>query len=299
MLKYNEANIDFEITYNCNFRCDYCGVKPHLHNKSKEFNINGATDILEHFIDICKNTKIPIIRIYIAGGEPSTHKDFIKIYNTFYEILKKYENVFDEIWLYVPTNFTGDFLKTIKSYSKIKQKVTISFHNDINYNEHIKNIKKLNTMIQTLNSNYEIELIFLFADDYDYNNRMYNLYNRTKKIFKSYGFDIHYAPLIYYHENKMVDKRPNIKELKLCKPFNYIIDEDLNILDACKARKPVDKKVFFETKIANKLPRLCNHLCYDDHSRECYNKIFLYSDNKDFRYQNKVKDYIKDKNEIS
>ena len=93
--------------------------------------------------------------------------------------------------------------------------------------------------------------------------------------------------IIIIQPTVFANKRPDIKEIKLCSAINMVIDNNLKIMDGCNKLKPYDLMSLKRFPI---LPRVCTHLCYEDYSRELYNKVFLYSEDKNFRYNADIKD---------
>jgi organic radical activating enzyme len=75
--------VSIHLTYDCNLKCDYCGVKipsgkqPH-----------SDTSTFEQWIDLINRFPCKIKEFYISGGEPTLHPDFSKLVN--YLLSKKY-----------------------------------------------------------------------------------------------------------------------------------------------------------------------------------------------------------------
>jgi len=279
MLRYKLCNIVFEITYFCNFRCEYCLVINKLTKKIDTFDTDKAVTVLDKMIRRSINSNVPILKIYMAGGEPTVHPQFDEIYTAFYNKLVQHIDDFDEITFCILTNFTKvpNIMKQFNS--SIKTSVTIAIHPET----------KLKTLIPKIESfivnkgNIGIQIIALYGA----NNETYNKSQIMKRdvLNKKFGDDVdaHLSPIINYWEvNEFSVKRPQINELKYCKPLNFVVDPNMNILDTCKkcAKVPDTDDDHFDPKA-----RICDHYCYDDFTKEMNDKHYIFSDDKDRWYK--------------
>lgn len=285
-LKYNVCNVDFEITYKCNFKCPYCAVKPRLHEEDKDFDVEGAVKILRHFIELSIKANVPTLRVHIAGGEPTLHPRFDEVYTTFHNIVAEYVDHFEIVDFSVPTNFPKMPLVMLKNdHPKIQKKIVIAVHPESKPDELHKRVMTFNRMNKALKNPVEISVIFLYSEVPAHQKKTMAQMDEYLQIFENEPVIVHMNPMVHYWKNPFTTARPNIKEDKLCKSLNWVIDEDLQIKNACQWYKLTD--VMSWDKFPDE-PTRCTHLCFEDYSRIVYDKIFLYSDDKDFRYFNTI-----------
>jgi len=69
----NPVAAQWEITYNCNFKCKYCNVWRNKNNKVKELSLDKIKNIIDQL------DRIGVIWITFTGGEPLLKKDFPEI----------------------------------------------------------------------------------------------------------------------------------------------------------------------------------------------------------------------------
>ncbi len=69
----NPIVAQWEITYNCNFKCKYCNVWRNKNNKMKELSLDEIKDIIDQL------DRIGVIWITFTGGEPLLKKELPEI----------------------------------------------------------------------------------------------------------------------------------------------------------------------------------------------------------------------------
>ena len=64
-----------DITNRCNFTCNFCYANVNSSGKLVEFSLSEIERTMDHF----RNKEIPAIAVMFAGGEPTTHPDFVEV----------------------------------------------------------------------------------------------------------------------------------------------------------------------------------------------------------------------------
>jgi len=283
-LEYTVCNIDFEITYFCNMQCPYCAVKPRLTKQINQYNTEQAVQILEEFIQKSIRAKVPVFRTYLAGGEPTIHPQFNEIYTAFYETLTLHQHHFKEVFFGIPTNFarTPEIMLQVPK-SNIKARCTIAIHPETKIPSLIKKVQDFQKKNQ---GQIEIYILFLYGStDEQYNQKQVQYYKLLTQIFKDTDVQVHMNPMVYYWKDNICPPRPQIKELKYCKPLNFVIDQNLNLLDACEK---CTEKNYVKDREFPKEPKICSHVCYEDYCRGVFDKAYVYSEDIDFMYLDRV-----------
>ena len=64
-----------DLTNRCNFNCNFCYANVNTSGKLVEFTLSEIERTMDHF----RNKEIPAIAIMFAGGEPTTHPNFVEV----------------------------------------------------------------------------------------------------------------------------------------------------------------------------------------------------------------------------
>jgi len=119
-------NIEWLLTEKCNFNCSYCG----LYNNKK--NPSMCSKELEVFLDFVEEKQDEGFgELFIFGGEPTVHPDFIEIIN---KINKR------DIKYIIQTNLSDKAVRVLLNSNP--KKINISVHPEQqSLNKYIKNIR--------------------------------------------------------------------------------------------------------------------------------------------------------------
>ena len=139
--------LKIRLTNRCNYKCHYCFYRD---NSSPVADVKR---ILDFFLRL--ENKYPYFYIYLHGGEPTIHPDFIWFIEHFTKLFKNID-----YFLYFDTNFTQPMSFWDRFYEKIdpeKVKVNCTLHPNQCYSidnffqrfRNLKTIKQLNIMVES------------------------------------------------------------------------------------------------------------------------------------------------------
>ena len=180
--------LEIRLTSNCNYSCEYCDSLHDNKSKADEFNFIGFGDVLSQFKDP---------EIFIYGGEPTTHKDFIKLI----EYLKEHS---PDSEITVQTNLSNPDILQIEGI-----KINASFHSSqTKFATFLQNVYRIQSKI------YEIS--FMDADDNDY-----KYFKILRNLFPGL---VQFCPVID-SDIKKPSSTPRVKELQHKDIFKDIQDD--------------------------------------------------------------------------
>ena len=160
----NDISIKIRLTNRCNFKCHYCTYR----NNSEEFL---KWDHLEKILNFIDSLNKDYFYIYLHGGEPTIHPDFIRFIQAINNILtKKKINYF----IYFDTNFTmkfEDFQILLSGIDTSKFKINCTYHIDqyLNSEDFLSKYLKL--------SKYEIQTQLNIMFQYKYFDKLKNMFD--------------------------------------------------------------------------------------------------------------------------
>jgi len=160
-----KLRITYHLTLNCNYKCDYCGIR----DNSIKTDYDITNKFLNFIEDIDNNIELDIL---ITGGEPTIYPYFIPFMKNLSSVLK-----FKKASLCLLTNATAN-LHTYKTLAHIMNDIDfnmyVSYHKKfINFNKFIYKCKQLRDL------NIPIELAFMIESK-----ECISEYNKMKDIFK-------------------------------------------------------------------------------------------------------------------
>lgn len=131
----NDVCVKIRLTNQCNYKCPYC-----YYRNNKEPNIPWKN--LQRIIDFLKILNKDYYYIYIHGGEPTIHPDFIK-FNA--ELNKALQG--KDYFIYFDTNFSQDNIQywynLLDNVDKSKYKINANLHYGHERPEFYENYRKL------------------------------------------------------------------------------------------------------------------------------------------------------------
>lgn len=176
-------NCMIELTYSCNFSCKHCYVQEQKYSKTMEF------DTVKQIVDQLKD--IGVLNITLTGGEPTLHKDLIKIISYIRD-----KNM--TTTLFTNGSFlSDDLLKVITGsgteisltiYGSCETQYKIVTGSSKNYNKVFENIEKLlaNNVPLTLKTSVFTETL----------NDLHNMYNYAKSKNKNLAIETIIRPTL-------------------------------------------------------------------------------------------------------
>lgn len=165
----NDISLKIRLTNRCNYKCHYCAYR----NNSEEFlKWNQLEKILTFIESLTKD----YFYIYLHGGEPTIHPDFIKFVHSIDSILTT-KNV--EYFIYFDTNFTmkfEDFQTLLTGINISKFKINCTYHVDqcLDYEKFLDKYLKL--------TEYKIQTQLNIMFQYKYFDRLKNMFDTLTEL---------------------------------------------------------------------------------------------------------------------
>jgi len=250
MLSLDHANISFELTHECNYKCSYC-LQGCTQNEKKYLNIK----MFKLIVDKLFKSDLKSLSITLMGGELSTDEKYLEYFE--YIFKKQIPNTIalkiDFLSNYSEDSFFKKLINLHKLYPNIKIDLILTLHKQYSINNCSKIISRLKEDSEYNNKNFCIDVCFLenfskISKEDSYYKYYKNFFeNSNKKNLKAV-----FTQLRKY-DNCPLSKNPG---KRLCNVLYYSVTPDGKITDQC--RNITTNFINFKL---SKHPILCNKAC--------------------------------------
>ena len=234
-----ELEIDYLLTFRCNYDCSYCIS----HDVNHPFLKRSSNEIIEAFDFIFKQYSNKKIKLRILGGEPFVYKHFINLVNELLNIdflqiiiitnlsvtektlekLKKSENIIISVSYHPEYSNNKDFVTKIKYLQNkgFKTYCSVSIHPNEKYlKSSLYVLKNLSgNIIPNYLSSMTESNVNIFGKSYDYTEKIKTAIKKYDNKVPRYHFNYEYADRtnkIFSISDITINNRDNFKGL-LCR----------------------------------------------------------------------------------